>query len=154
PTLLFHRGSLYVRLGRLREAGDDFTEALRLAPEYPEALLSRARLRRGPEAERDIAEARRLGSALADGYYNEGVRAVTQGDSAEAERMFWFALALDPDHSRAHVAMARMHLERRRFAEAAAELDLAIPAHPRDAELYYHRGTARLAAGRGEDALA
>src|SRR5213079_1303363 len=38
-------------------------------------------------------------------------------------------------------------------AEAAREFDEAIPAHPRDAELYYHRGNVRFAAGMGEDAF-
>jgi tetratricopeptide (TPR) repeat protein len=152
------RGLLHLQTRDLRSAEEDFSEALRLVPDYTEALLQRAwirrRLNRAAEAELDVAEARRSGSGQADGYYNEGVRSVTQGDSAEAERMFRFALDLEPLHSRAHTAMARIYMERRLFAEAAAELDEAIPAQPRNAELYYHRGTARLAAGRGEEALA
>jgi tetratricopeptide (TPR) repeat protein len=157
-TIHLHRGLLYLQARRFRSAEEDLSEALRLVPEFTEALLQRAwlrrRLDRGAEAERDVTEARRVGSGQADGFSNEGVRSVTQGDSAEAERMFRFTLDLDPDHCQAHVAMARIYMERRLFAEAAAELDQAIPAQPRNAELYYHRGTARLAAGRGEEALA
>jgi len=157
-TLHLNRALLHGDAGRFAEADADFSEALRLVPEFVEALLQRARIRRragrGDEADRDAAEARRIGSALADGFYNEGVRAITQGNSAVAERMFGFALDLNPDFGRAHVAMARMLLERRRFPEAARELDLALKVHPAEAELYYHRGTAHLAAGQGEAALA
>jgi tetratricopeptide (TPR) repeat protein len=67
--------------------------------------------------------------------------------------MWRFAVALQPFHSRAHVAIARLYLERRRFAEAAAELDEAIPIGSGDSELYYYRGNARMAAERGEEAL-
>jgi tetratricopeptide (TPR) repeat protein len=123
-----------------------------------EAYLQRAWFRRrsGREADaaRDVQEARKASDGLADPFYNEGVRALTRGDSVEAERMFRFALDLDPLHSRAHIAMARLYMERHQFAEAAREFDEAIPAHPRDAELYYHRGNVRFAAGMGEDALA
>ena len=153
PTLYFNRGQAYESAKRLPEALADFSEAIRLFPEYAEALLHRARLQKGADAARDVAEARRVGADLADGFYNEGVRAITAGDGAEAEKNFRFALDLKPDHGRAHVAMARIFMERRMFAEAAAELDRAIDVQPEDASLYYHRGNARLAAGRGEEAL-
>ena len=153
PSLYFNRGQVYESVQRLREALADYGEALRLFPEYAEALLHRARLQTGADAARDVAEARRVGADLADGFYNEGVRALTAGEGAEAEKNFRFALDLKPDHGRAHVAMARIHMERRMFADAAAELDRAIEVQPGDASLYYHRGNARLAAGRGEEAL-
>jgi tetratricopeptide (TPR) repeat protein len=153
PALHFNRGLAYESDRRPREALADYSEAIRIHPEYPEALLYRARLLKGADAARDIAEARRVGGTLADGFYNEGVRAITAGDGAEAEKNFRFALDLKPDHGRAHVAMARIHMERRMFADAAVELDRAIETLPGDASLYYHRGNARLGAGRGEEAL-
>jgi len=147
------RGILNVQGQRYRAADDDFTEAIRLAPDYVEAYLRRAEIRQGADAARDRAEARRLGAGFADGYYNEGVRAYSQGHVDEAQRMWKFAIDLQPFHSRAHVAMGRLYLDRRRYAEAAAELDQAIPIGSEDAELFYYRGNARMAAGRGEDAL-
>ncbi len=153
PTLYFNRGQAHESAKRLPEALADYSEAIRLFPEYAEALLHRARLQKGADASRDIAEARRVGADLADGYYNEGVRAISAGDGAEAEKNFRFALDLKPDHGRAHVAMARIFMERRMFGDAAAEFDRAIDVQPEDASLYYHRGNARLAAGRGEEAL-
>lgn len=156
-VLLLNRGVLYGKARRFDEGEADLSEAIK-ATGSPEAFLQRAWLRRQAgrtaDAERDVAEARKTGNSLADPLYNEGVRMLTRGDSAEAERMFRFALDLDPLHNRAHIAMARIYMERHRFAEAVSEFDQAIPAYPRDAELYYHRANAQLAAGRGEQALA
>lgn len=159
PALYSGRGSLWVRSRRPAEAEADFSEALRIEPGDVDTRLRRAELRRAQgraaEAAKDVELAREKAVAdSSDGYYNEGVRALNETDPLEAERMFRFALDLNPDHVRSHVAMARLYMERRRFAEAAAEFDQAIPARLRDAELYYHRGNARLAAGRGDDALA
>lgn len=158
PVLRVSRGSVLFALARYPQAEEDFSEAVRLAPEYVEALLWRAHARRvlgrEADADRDVAQARTVGASLADGFYNEGVRALNKGESVEAERMFAFTLDLNPDFSRAHIALARILMERRRFPEAAAEFDQALRWHPKDPELYYHRGNARLAADRGPEALA
>lgn len=155
--LLLKRALLLVSMGRGRDAETDLSDAVALAPEYTEALLERAWLRRQlkrfPEAERDVEAARKSGAWQADYYYNEAVRALTINDKPEAERMIEFALDLDPGHSRAHVARARLYMERGRFEEAAKALDRAIPVHPAEADLYYHRGTALMAVGRAEPAL-
>ncbi len=140
--LFLRRALLLSSLGRAAEADADLSEALKLAPELTEARLERARLRRAAgrreEADRDVEAARRTGAGQADFFYNEAVRAITNGEEAEGDRMIGFALDLDPGYSRAHVARARRHLEHGRFAEA---------------ELYYHRGGARLSAGEIEAAL-
>jgi tetratricopeptide (TPR) repeat protein len=151
--LYLARGMLHVQAQRYKSADDDFTEAIRIAPDYVEAYLRRGAIRQGADAARDRAEARRLGAGQADGYYNEGVRAYNQGRVEEAERMWRFAVDLQPFHSRAHVAIARLYLQRRQFVEAAVEFDQAIPIGSEDAELFYYRGNARIAAGRGEEAL-
>lgn len=156
-TILLNRALLQEQLGHGGESEADLTEAIRLLPEYTEAYLQRARLLRKvgrtKEADQDVEAARGIGSAMADGFYNEGVRAITVGDNVEAEKMLGFALSLDPGHSRAHVAMARLYMERQRFDDAVEELDRAIPSQPKDAELYYHRGTAHLAGGHPDLAL-
>jgi tetratricopeptide (TPR) repeat protein len=157
-TILLNRALLHEQLGRGAEGEADLTEAIRILPEYTEAYLQRARLRRkvgrATEAAQDVEAARGIGAALADGFYNEGVRAINNSDRAEAEKMLGFALQLDPGHGRAHVAMARLHMERLRFDDAVAELNQAIPVHPKEAELYYHRATAQLAGGHADQALA
>lgn len=151
--LYLARGILRLQANQVKAADDDFTEAIRLAPDYVEAYLRRGAIRQGADAARDRAEARRLGAGFADGYYNEGVRAYSQGHVEEAERMWRFAIDLQQFHSRAHVAIGRLCLERRQYAEAAAEFDQAVPVGSDDAELYYYRGNARMAAGREEEAL-
>lgn len=102
----------------------------------------------------DLEAARKHGAGLADGYYNEGVRALSRHDLAEADRHFGFALDLDPAHLRALVGRSRILMERRRFDEAALCLDRAVTLDPENAELVYHRGNVRLALGRGLEALA
>jgi len=155
--LLLARALLYVELGRSPEAETDLNEVILIAPDTTEALLERARLRRKlrrlPEAELDIEAARKSGAWKADYFYNAGVHAIRINDKPEADRMIEFALNLDPGHSRAHVARARLYMERGRFEEAAKEFDVAIPVHPAEADLYYYRGTALLANGQAESAL-
>lgn len=123
-----------------------------------EVLILRSRAHREAgrrvEAEQDLEAARKIFDRAADGYYNDGVRALAQGRRPEADRYFGYALELDPDHQRARLAMARAYMERRRYADAAREYDRLIRVQPRDAGLYYHRGNARLLAGMGEEALA
>jgi len=155
--LLQSRALLLGSMGSFGDAETDLGEAIRLAPEYTEALLERAWLRRKlkrlAEADRDIDAARKVGASQADYFYNDAVRALRINDRSEAERMIEFTLDLDPGHSRAHVARARLYMERGRFEEAAKEFDRAIPVHPAEADLYYHRGIALMAAGRPEPAL-
>lgn len=155
--LLLVRAQLHRQLGRAPEAEADLDQVLALEPEHTEACLERAWLRRrtgrAALAARDVETARKAGIAAADLYYNAAVRAVNVGDGPEAERMIGFALDIDPGHSLARIARARLFMEQRRFDEAAAELDGPIRVWPKDAELYYHRGTALLAAGKAEAAL-
>jgi len=155
--LFLARAQVYRQMGRAPEAESDLNQVLKLDPEHTDACLERAwllrRTGRPALADRDVETARKAGIATADVYYNEAVRSVNVGDAAEAERMIGFALDLDPGHSLAHIARARLLMERRRFDEAATELDSPIRVRPKDAELYYHRGTALLAAGKPEKAL-
>jgi tetratricopeptide (TPR) repeat protein len=156
-TLFLSRGLLYGKARRYEEADADLSLAIK-ATGSPEAYLERAWFRRqagkAADADSDVATARRDGADLADPFYNQGVRAVKKGNSAEAEHMFRFALDLQPLHAGAHVGMARLYMERHEFAKAVAEFEQAMPADCTSAELFYHRGNARLAAGAGGDALA
>jgi tetratricopeptide (TPR) repeat protein len=151
------RGIFLAGLGRAGEAEADFSEAIRLTPDLQEAYLRRARLRRldgrPDEAAQDEAEARRRGAGRADAFYNEGVRALNRGARDEAEICFSFAAGLDPRHLQAHVALGRVFMELRRFAEAARSYDRAVELEPGRADLHYHRANAHLAEGRPAEAV-
>jgi tetratricopeptide (TPR) repeat protein len=156
-TALLARGRLHAETGRLPAAEADFSEAIRLSSAPIEARLERARvglrLGRAEQAERDLAEARRLGAGAAGVFHDEGVHQLQAQRPDEAERMFLLALDLDPGHLPASVGLARVWMARGRFAEAEGSLDRAVRLRPGDPELVYHRGNARLAQGKFEEAL-
>lgn len=143
---------------RSAEAEADFAEALRLRPGHVEALLHRAQWRRRwgrpREAEEDAARARERGAGLADRYYNQGVRALNNLRTEEAEGQFVFAADLEPAHVRAWMGLARCAMERGRYGAASDALTKAISLQPEAAELYYHRANAYRAQEKWEEAFA
>ncbi len=62
-----NRGIIYEKMSRLDKAIEDFNEAIRLSPNYPEAYVDRARAYKTKglvaEAEADLAKARELRKA-------------------------------------------------------------------------------------------
>jgi tetratricopeptide (TPR) repeat protein len=143
---------------RMAEAEEDFAEALRLVPSWVEAYLfrsqSRRRAGRSREADEDLERARQAGAAMADSYYNAGVRELTAQRLDEAERLFALASDLDPRHVRSWVALARCAMERGHYATAAEALSKAVVLQPQSAEFYYQRGNAYRAQERWEEAFA
>ncbi|HXX94547.1 MAG TPA: tetratricopeptide repeat protein [Planctomycetota bacterium] len=152
------RAIVRAEAGRLPEAEEDFAEALRLLPTWVEAYLYRSQWRRragrAREADEDLERARQAGAALADTYYNEGVRQLNKAQLDEAERLFALAADLDPRHVRAWVALARCAMERGHYATAASAFTSAIALQPQSAELLYLRGNAYRAQERWEEAFA
>jgi tetratricopeptide (TPR) repeat protein len=143
---------------RPAEAEEDFAEALRLVPSWVEAYLFRSQWRRRAgrtrEADEDLERARQAGAAMADSYYNAGVRELNSQRLDEAERLFALASDLDPRHVRAWVALARCSMERGHYATAAEALTKAVALQPQSAEYYYLRGNAYRAQERWEEAFA
>lgn len=62
--------------------------------------------------------------------FNAGADAFSQGDTPTARLKFEEAIAADPNLSAAHAALARVHLEEKRPAEAAAAAERAIELQP------------------------
>ena len=156
--LLVARGVLNGDLGFDADAERDFSTALEIHPGLIEAWLQRSVVRskagKADLAKLDVDEARLHGKAFHASLHNEGIRQLKEGRLDLAERFFRFAIAVDRSRPESHVALGRVYLETRRLEEAAAAFETAIGLKPDDAELFYHRGSARLAQGRPEDALA
>jgi adenylate cyclase len=71
----------------------------------------------------------------------------------EAEALARKALALDPATTRAYRLLADIHLFRKRYDLAAAELDRALEINPSDVDNYAHRGSISMWAGRAAEGL-
>ena len=151
------RGVLLAELGRLPEAEIDFSHALRLEPESALGYLHRAwarrRAGRPEDAEADLAQARWHGKSMAPVFHNAAVQHRADGRLAEAERFFRFAVEVDPSYVISQYGLGAVLLELGRFEEADAALTAAIPKQPMAAELFHHRGMARLALQRFDEAL-
>ncbi len=153
-----NRGVSRAESSRMAEAEEDFAETVRLMPTWVEAYLIRAQWRRRAgrprEADEDLARARESGSAMADTYFNAGVRELNLGRLEEAERLFAFAADLEPAHVRAWMALARCAMERGRYASASESLGRALALQPQSADLHYQRANAYRAQERWEEAFA
>ena len=71
----------------------------------------------------------------------------------EAEALARKALALDPATTRGYRLLADIHLFRKRYDLAAAELDRALEINPSDVDNYAHRGSISMWAGRAAEGL-
>lgn len=102
----FDRGMLAYQQGRYREAGDAFSDSLRLAPESVAALNNRAvtRMRLGDTRAAIDDYTRALGLAPNDPdiYFNRGDARMVAGDLPGGLDDFTRAIALRPGFARAH----------------------------------------------------
>ena len=72
---------------------------------------------------------------------------------ARAEALAQKALALDPATTRAYRLLAQLHLFRKRFDLALAQVDRALEINPSDANSYAARGSILVWAGKAAEAL-
>ena len=72
---------------------------------------------------------------------------------ARAEALAQKALALDPATTRAYRLLSNLHLFRKRFDLALAQIDRALEANPSDANNYAARGGILVWAGKAAEAL-
>ncbi len=98
-------GVVLGRLGRLGEAIEEFTAAIGLQPQNPQAYYDRGLTHfRGNDyaaAREDFSAAATLDPAFADAYVGLASVSLVEGDYADARAGFERALSLDPDHAHA-----------------------------------------------------
>jgi Flp pilus assembly protein TadD len=86
------------------------------------------------------------------GHYMRGLSAWKDGSLAIAESSFQQALALDPDHAKSRLNLARVLLDASRPAEAIATVDSVIARDPSSGDAYRLKGRACHTLGRVEEA--
>jgi tetratricopeptide (TPR) repeat protein len=133
-------GTAFSLEGKLAEAAAQYTEALRLTPNHPDAhknlgvvLSLEGKL---AEAIAHHAEALRLNPGDADAHKNLGILLSHQGKLAEAAAHHTEALRLDPDDADAYKNLGIVLSLEGKFAAAVAQYTAALQLNPDDVEAH------------------
>ena len=128
----FQKGESLLDNLRTQEAAKEFSQALKLDPDF---VLARAYLGAatpGPDGLVELEGARQAAGALpeAERLLIEGQAANRRGDSAEARTAFTRVSELAPNDWRAHYALGQQSFNDERFGDAARALKRAVELNP------------------------
>ncbi len=125
-----NRGQAFSTLGRLAEAADDFSAAIRHEPGKPDGwfLRAQARLRQGrpDDAARDLDKALERRPDDTETLLFRGLTQQVRGKPAEARRDLLAVVHGRPTPARGHLARGLLHLEDRSYALALADLSQVV----------------------------
>jgi tetratricopeptide (TPR) repeat protein len=131
-------GNALTARGDIDGAIVEYTEAIRIRPEYPEAHnnLGPALARQGKfdEAIAHFVEAIRLRPNYADAHANLGVALASKGKLDDAIAQHTEALRLDPDHPHAHTNLGLALQAQGQTDAAMREFEIALRMNPNSAE--------------------
>ncbi len=144
-------GVALLRQGRLDESLPHFREAIRLAPQSPEAFNNMALALRLhgqlDEARACLDRAIGLLPGSPDAHFNRGLIVQAQGKAEEAAASYREALRQRPDYAEAHCALGSLHKDLGQLDEAESHFRRAAELRPGWAEPRHHLGL--LLQGRG-----
>src|SRR5262245_42166242 len=153
-----NRGIANRRQNELTRAHADYTEAIRLNPQYDKAYYNRALLwsARGNAAQaiEDYTKAIAINPRLADALNNRGLLWQAKGDSAKALADYDDAIQANPRLARAFFNRAILHGDNGDVDRAIADYGEAIRLDPADAAAYLNRGNAWQRRGEHDRAIA
>ncbi|WUH88942.1 tetratricopeptide repeat protein [Streptomyces sp. NBC_00433] len=125
-----NRARVYVGLGRLNEALDDYAVVIEQDPNHAEHYLERGnilrRLGRTEEALADYARAMRLSPPFPEICYNRGDLRLSEGDTAGALADFDYVIDLEPDFVDAYVNRAGLYLDEERLDAARQDAETGL----------------------------
>jgi tetratricopeptide (TPR) repeat protein len=157
PLAYYVRGLVYIEQGNLESAIVDFSDAIRLNPNYAEAYSNRglARYEQGDleSAIADFTDAIGLDANLAQAYVNRGTARYNQGELESAIADFTNAIDLDTTLGEAYYNRAIARYDQSDLDGAIADFSDAIRFNSNLAEAYYNRGRARYDQGDLDDAI-
>ena len=152
----FQRGNLNYELGDYVGAIADYTEAVRLKPDYAIAYCNRgnakAELGQYVAAITDYDTAIQLKPDYAEAYNNRGITKNQLGQHAAAISDYDTAIRLKPDNAEVYNNRGLAKADVGQRAAAIADYDTAIRLKPDNAEAYNNRGKANHQLGRKREA--
>jgi tetratricopeptide (TPR) repeat protein len=151
-------GMILMELGKVAEATDRFTEAVKLDPDYAAARnelgLALEQAGRTNEAIQQYEQAVRLEPDLAEAHYNLGNALVRTHHLEAAIRHYREALRLQPNHREPYCDLGDLLLAFGRFQEAITQYEQALRIDPDYAEAHDRLGNALARTGKVEGAIA
>eukprot|EP01037_Dinobryon_pediforme_P007739 gene7739-7801_t len=158
PESLYEKANRFKMEGRIQDAVANYDAALRLKPNFPEALCSSAilLLERGfyDAALRFLDQALRLKPDFPEALFNRGNVLQQMLRYAEAAESYSQALAFKPDQAGFHINYGAALYELGSLEEAIASYQTALLLDPAQAQGALNLGNALMKAGRLEHALA
>lgn len=156
-TLLNDRAVAYVRLGKTREAIDDYNKAVTLFPEYAAVYNNRGNLLMAlglyDEALKDFDRAIALAPGYAAAYNNRAGARFRLGQASEAIRDYTQAVKLMPSSPAPLSGRGRAHLLQGRPHAAIRDFSRAVSVDARFATGYRNRAEAKLVVGHYNEAI-
>ena len=148
----FLRGNAKYKLGLYHAAIADYTEAIRLKPDYALAYnnrgIAKAALKEYFAALSDYDTAIRLKPDYAFAYNNRGIAKAKLGQYFPAISDFDMAIGLKPDSALAYYNRGNTKATLKQYDAAIADFDMAIGLKPDSADAYNNRGIAKALLGR------
>ena len=144
PFAFYRRAIAHERNGDLDQAIRDYSEAIRLRPNYHQAFNNRAVAyrRKGDldQAIRDYSEAIRLDQDSPGPFYNRGLAYAAKGDHTRAIGDYSEAIRLYPDYAQAFSSRGLAYVRKGDLDQAIRDFDEAIRLDREYPEAWNNRG--------------
>ncbi len=158
PLAYLGRGLIYDTMGNTDEAIADYTQAIKLNPQYSTAYYNRAvayeTQNKLDEAIADYTQAIALDPQYTDALNNRGLDYAQQGKTDKAIADYTQAIAIDPQEAFAYNNRGLIYYDQDEFDKAIADYTQAIGINPDYAEALSNRGDAYMASSKPDQALA